>query len=246
MRRKSLLSALIAIGTLSMTLQSCLNDDDDNIDMSLPTALVTVRPNPDGSFIMQLDNVTQLIPNNLTQSPFGTKEVRALVNYTENGNHGPNDNVRNVRVNWIDSICTKLPVKSLGEDNDIKFGNDPIEIINDWVTVAEDGYLTLRIRTLWGDTDTRHIINLLADTNPDNPYELEIKHDAQGDAAGHWGDALIAFNLNGLPRPDDDKATITLKWKSFTGSKTAEFKLQMRPDDRDIDTDNILYTSSLK
>ncbi len=50
----------------------------------------------------------------------------------------------------MDSIRTKMPVVSAGENNDEKFGNDPIEIVKDWVTIAEDGYLTLRIRTKWG------------------------------------------------------------------------------------------------
>lgn len=245
MKRKTSFLSLLGISALMVTLSSCDNDDE-NVYLYRPTALVTVCPNADGSFIMNLDNTTQLKPTNMATSPFGEKEVRALVNYTETAASELKDNFRNVHINWIDSIRTKMPVETAGEENDLKFGNDPIEIVNDWVTIAEDGYLTLRIRTLWGATNAKHIISLLTGTNPDNPYELELRHDAQGDIHGRWGDALIAFNLNDLPRTDDNTATIKLKWKSFSGEKTVDFDLQMRPQEEEIDPTNILYSKSIE
>ncbi len=122
------------------------------------------------------------------------------MNYTESESRAAT--TRNVCVNWIDSIRTKNTVPSLGDLNDTKYGNDPIEIVKDWLTVAEDGYLTLRIRTIWGCLNVRHSINLLTDVNPENPYELELRHDANGDVNGELGDALIAFNLKNLPHAE--------------------------------------------
>ena len=57
-----------------------------------------------------------------------------------------------VRVNWIDSIATKPMAPNLGDKNKDEYGDDPVEIVRDWVTIAEDGYLTLRFRTYWGTT----------------------------------------------------------------------------------------------
>ncbi len=228
MKLTNLVLSSAAIGFLSLILPSCLNDND-SIDLQRPTALVTVCPNDDGTFIMQLDNSTQLVPTNVTASPFGTKEVRALVNYTEAAESTENDNIRNVQVNWIDSIRTKLPVVIAGDDNVAEYGEDPIEIVPDWVTIAEDGYLTLRIRTVWESPDTPHYVNLLSGTNPSDPYEFELRHNAQGNMNGKWGDALIAFNLNKLSIMDSSEKKIRLKWKSFTGEKTAEFEIKMRP-----------------
>ena len=195
---------------------------------------------------MQLDNATQLIPTNLHTSPFGTKEVRALVNFTETAASQQDKNIRNVEVNWIDSIRTKLPVETLGEQEDIKYGNDPVEIVPDWVTVAEDGYLTLRVRTLWGAPHATHVINLVTGTNPEDPYELVLRHDAKGDLDGRWGDALIAFNLNNLPRADSDFAKIKLKWKSFSGDKSAQFDIELRPLRQDIDANKLLYSKNIE
>lgn len=244
MTKQHLLLSVVG-GALLMALPSCINDDDSS-ELLRPTAIVTVCPNADGSFIMQLDDETQLVPANLKTSPFGTKEVRALVNYTETKVSAKDKKVINVEVNWLDSIRTKLPVETLGEQDWAKYGNDPVEIVQDWVTVAEDGYLTLRIRTLWGFPHVTHIFNLVTGTNPEDPYELELRHNAQGDRSGGWGDALIAFNLNKLPRTDTGIANIKLKWSSFSGDKSAKFEIKMRPPKQEIDVNNIRYSKAIE
>lgn len=244
MAKQHLLLSVVGV-VLLMMLPSCLNDDDSS-ELLRPTALVTVCPNADGSFIMPLDDETQLVPTNLKSSPFGTKEVRALVNYTETNVSPQDKKTRNVEVNWLDSIRTKLPVETLGEQDASKFGNDPVEIVQDWVTVAEDGYLTLRIRALWSSPHATHVLNLVTGTNPKDPYELELRHDAKGDKNGSWGDALIAFNLNKLHGADAGKAKIKLKWKSFTGDKSAEFEIKMRPLKQQIDANNIQYSRDIE
>lgn len=226
----------ISIMTLGLTaslfsLASCSADDDKYANIH-PTALVTVYPSATDGFTMQLDDATTLVPTNMKASPFGDKQVRALVNY--NDEEQTNGSIRNVRINWIDSIRTKMPVPTT--DNDDKtFGNDPIEIVRDWVTVAEDGYLTLRIRTLWGGSKT-HTLNLVSGANKDNIYELTLRHDANGDVAGHWGDALIAFNLNKLYPNAEKDVKIKLNWTSFSGPKSIEFPLTMHKD--------LIYTST--
>ncbi len=212
-----------AVSATALLMPSCTDLDSKGPWMLKPSAVVTVKPQPDGQFIMQLDENTVLIPTNLKTSPFGKKEVRALVNYTESESRAAT--TRNVCVNWIDSIRTKNTVPSLGDLNDTKYGNDPIEIVKDWLTVAEDGYLTLRIRTIWGCLNVRHSINLLTDVNPENPYELELRHDANGDVNGELGDALIAFNLKNLPHAEGENIIIKLNWNSYTGPKSVEFDL---------------------
>lgn len=245
MIRKHSLLQFLAGAVMLAALPSCINDDDTS-GINLPTALVTVCPDEDGTFVMHLDNTTRLVPTNLASSPFGKKEVRALVNYTETEEYKDDDKIRNVKVNWLDSIRTKLPVESAGDRNDEMFGKDPIEIVRDWVTVAEDGYITLRVRTLWGIQNTRHAINLLTGVNESDPYELEIRHDAKGDIHGEWGDALVAFNLNGLAGELGDVAKIKLKWMSFSGEKSVEFDLKMRPLKQDVDASSILHSKAVE
>lgn len=217
--------ALVALGmlTLAISLNACSTDDDNDYWKLVPNALVTVKPVADGCYF-QLDDNTTLLPGNLNKKPFGDKEVRALVNYTvtdkKDAQYG-----QIVNVNWIDSILTKKPVPCLptAAENDAKYGNDAVDIVRDWVTVAEDGYLTLRFRALWGNVKA-HSINLIANVNPENPYEVELRHNTNGDPQLRWGDALVAFNLNGVV-PDTNGKTVklTIKWKSTAGDKSVDF-----------------------
>lgn len=244
MYRLRLTASILGVLTFVYALQSC-NDDHDSTYLWQPTALVTVRPaTDDGGFTLQLDDKTTLYPSNMKNSPYGDKEVRALVNYVDESGRG---DVRSVRINWMDSIRTKNTTPSLGLDNDAYYGNDPIEIVKDWVTVAEDGYLTLRIRTRWGHRHIPHYIYLLTGVNPDNPYELELRHNAQGDVGGMFGDALVAFNLNDLPRSEGDNVKIKVNWKSFSGKKSAEFSLQLRSKAQNVESfEGITYNQWVK
>ncbi len=215
---------LLFVGAIVCTigLQSCLDDDDNNAYyLRYPNALVTVKGAADDAFFLQLDDKTTLLPTNVKASPFGDKEVRALVNYSE-VNEPSGDYTKAVHINWIDSILTKPIAPDLGKENDEVYGTDPVEIVNDWVTIAEDGYLTLRFRTIWGGSK-KHFVNLLLGQNPENPYEVEFRHNAYGDTYGSEGDGLAAFKLDELPDTEGKTVKLKLKWKSFSGEKSAEF-----------------------
>ena len=215
--------ALLFAGTMFFTLgfQSCLDDDDNNYSLRYPNALVTVKSEADGSLFLQLDDKTTLLPTNVKKSPFGDKEVRALVNYDE-VDESSGDYSKAIHINWIDSILTKPIAPDLGEENDKIYGTDPVEIINDWVTIAEDGYLTLRFRTVWGGRN-KHFVNLLLGQNPENLYEVEFRHNAYEDTYGTTEDRLVAFKLDGLPDTEGKTVKLKLKWKSFSGEKSTEF-----------------------
>ena len=217
--------AFMAVGILLSTLifQSCLDDNDNDLAIYYPNALVTVKHAPDSTFYLQLDAETTLLPKNLDKSPFGKKEVRALVNFSEVNGESRNY-TKAVNINWIDSILTKPTVPySLDVDNDNKYGSDPVEIVNDWVTIAEDSYLTLRFRTRWGYNHKPHFVNLMTGVNEDNPYEVEFRHNAYGDIDGRTGDALVAFSLKDLPDTNGETVKLKLTWTSFSGKKSTEF-----------------------
>ena len=208
---------------MTMSLFNSCSDDDNNYDLRYPNALVTAKTAADQTFYLQLDEKTTLLPSNITKSPYGGKEVRALVNYSPmEGDAGSYDQL--VHLNWIDSILTKQTVPNRFAENDAVYGNDPVEIVNDWVTIAEDGYLTLRFRTLWGSLYPRkHSVNLLVNNKGGNPYELEFRHNANGDTRDYRGDGLVAFSLKNLPDTHGETVKIKLKWNSFSGPKSTEF-----------------------
>lgn len=187
-----MMSALVAL-VAAAALQSC-NDDDDNRNLAYPNALVTLKTNASGTFFLQLDDSTTVIPTNMKASPYGKKEVRALANINMDAKE-PKDHVKSGYVNWLDSILTKNMAPNLGDKNDATYGNDPVELVKDWTTLVEDGYLTLRFRTYFG-YGKRHVLNLIP---TGKPYEVELRHNAQGDDRRVVRDGLVAFRLIGLP-----------------------------------------------
>lgn len=220
------LFGLVAAVMLVSSFSACDNDDTYiwYYD-AVPNALVTVKPVDGDGFYMQLDDSTTLHPVNMSVSPYGDKEVRALVNYAYVRSEENDYEKRSfkVNVNWIDSILTKPAVPYPADGDVSEYGEDPIEIVRDWVNIAEDGYLTLRFRTRWGNNGVVHFVNLLTGVNPDDPYEVEFRHNAYGDVNGTPGDALVAFRLSDLPDTNGKTVKLTLKYKSFSGEKSIRF-----------------------
>lgn len=215
---------LLVLLTTALFVQSC--DDDDDVYYYynwLPNAIVTVKPLDNGACYMQLDDSTTLLPVNVTKSPYGAKEVRALVNFQPvKASSGGYD--RAVYINAMDSILTKQMAPNLGDsENDAVYGNDPVDIVKDWVTISEDGYLTLHFRAPWTANADPHFVNLMQTGNPDNPYEVEFRHNAYGDVNGHVQDGLVAFRLDQLPDTQGKTVKLTLKWRSSDGENTTQF-----------------------
>lgn len=233
--------AMTAIAA-SVSLQSCLDSNDD-YDYSLlsPSAIVTVKPVTDGEkeyFYLQLNDREKLWPLDNSRLPYGEKEVRAFVNYTETDmpENVEGEGYSNaVKINWMDSILTKRPVAwdaVEGETANIsaKFGKDPVELYKDVMTNVEDGYLTVHFYTKWGKSDISHELNLVTGTNPEDPYEVWFKHNAHGDNSYYEGDGIVAFSLRDLPDTEGETVKLTVRFDSFSGEKSAQFDYKTRED----------------
>ena len=226
--------ALMTIALLAMTsfsLQSCDDDNDDYVPTTY--AVVTVKPNADNSsFVMQLNDSVQIMASNMVTSPFGTKEKRALIGFTAADGQQTEGELTRVKVLWMDSILTKPVARDLGEEaNKETYGDEPIEVVNSWETVAEDGYINLRFRGYWGDLKKAHTINLVHRTDANRPYLLQLYHDNKGDEGTVVADGLVGFRLPEAFNESDEPITITLQYESYSGKlKTVAFKYIPRKD----------------
>ena len=186
------------------------NDDDDDVKYS--RAVVTLKTDAStGRPYMQVDDSTVVFPSNITAAPYGGKEVRALVDFTFDDNATAHAG-RSVTVLRLDSIRTKDMAPSLS-DNTKAYGDDPLEIMNSWLTVWEDNYLTLQFQTNFSGVRT-HYINLIQ-TAKDT---LELRQNANGDRDGQWGNGLIAFRLKDISAADGKR--MVLRWHSYNGIRT--------------------------
>ena len=135
-----------------------ISDDDDEYyyDVNVPNAIVSIASNGNGHPILVLNDSTQLYPVNLRSELYGGKRMRAFVSLRQPKDSELSDGIyadglKNVYVNWIDTIRTKEMAPDQGLKNDSVYGNDPLEIVDDWTTCVEDGFLTIRFRTLFGN-----------------------------------------------------------------------------------------------
>jgi hypothetical protein len=222
---------LIAAALVSLSLSSCNNNDYYYPDWSkdYPNAVVTVKTADDGHMYLQLNDETTLLPTNMRTSPFGDKEVRALANL-QLPDHNEFEDGDEVKINWIDSILTKSPMPFVDGENDALYGSAPVDIMDDFITYVEDGYLTLHLIMPWGDPNIKHRVNLLTGGNPDDPYEVELRHDAEGDTGVDAVNAYVAFRLDELPDTEGETVKLTLKWQSSRGVRSAEFDYRTRED----------------
>ena len=217
MKTKTFLLLFVLL-PMAMIFTSCGDDRDVS---PLYNGLVTIRYTESDVLYFQLDDVRTLYPVNMGNSKLWIDGQRALINFyvVDEDDKGFTDAVY---VNWIERVLTKSMVESKGVENDLVYGKDPVEIVRDWVTVVEDGYLTLRFRTYWSGGVT-HTVNLLAGVNPANPYEVEFRHNAKGDYDYYVGDGLVSFDLGKLPDTEGKTVKLTLKWMSFSGPKSVVF-----------------------
>lgn len=215
----------------ALSLQSCDNDDSNTLIIDpvyTPNALVTLKTDAtSGQAFMQLNDSVTLVDENYKKWPFeaaNKKEVRALVSVVFD-DKDKNEAKRSVHiVTLFDTIRTKA-MSPIVSDIEKTYGDDPVEIVNSWKTVCEDGYLTLHFRTYFGGKKI-HTLRLVRMTDG----TLRLYHDANGDVKGVASDGLIAFRLSDIPKPEDGSKyqDVTLKWNSFSGEKSHTFKYKYR------------------
>lgn len=178
------------------------------------TAIVTVKQESSGQVFLQLDDETRLYPTRYPE-PF-TRECRIICGLSWwSGSSSCN-------LQWMDYLQ-----EGAVQDGPAREG-DPVDILDDWMTSAEDGYLTLHYSTFWGYGSVPHTLKLITGENPEDPYEVRLEHQSNGDAALEKADALIYFDLSSLPPTGGSKRKLTLKWNGSDGESAKSFLYKSR------------------
>ena len=174
-------------------------------------AIVTVKQDASGTIYFQLDDNTVLFPYNYNM-PFNGMERIICGLAVANG-------ANECHVQWMDFL----------EKGDISYTQDAIDdgldIIDDWMTSVEDGFLTIHYNAWWGNGTNPHLLLVKPSANT---YELTIVHQMNGDEPLEKADALVYFDINDiLPDTEGTYKDLTIKWKSIEGaakSKTFRFR----------------------
>jgi len=214
---KKLMLFSVALTIVASLFSGCSKDSVTS-SSAFPNALVTVKSAEDGTCYFQLDNSTTIIPTNLSSNPF-KKQVRALT-YLSNVSSMVGPYTKSAEVAWIDSILTKssVPMPTGSLEWGFGYGKDPVDVLNSWMTVLEDDYLTLAFRAYYNVPGNVHYMNLVYGSNPDDPYEVVFTHNAgEGSASSfmYYFDGIVAFDLRQIPGLTSEKsAVVTVKYNS--------------------------------
>lgn len=223
------LKNIILIASVAILAVSCYGRKDDYKPFLAYNATVTFRPQADGSYYLRQDDSTALIVLNeqLQEYPFKT-EKRALIQYRFDENEQNGNKVdgykftKNVTLTYLDTLLTKIPEK-YDAAKEATYGDAPVGMYIDPslfpTTMIEDGYLNVCFVIPVGTLEKPHTITLLTGVNPNDPYEVELRHNSNDDDMYSEAFCMAAFPLKDLPDTGGKTVKLTLKWNSLvTGS----------------------------
>ena len=120
---------------------------------------------------------------------------------------------RYVIANNVPAFCTDAILVEWASPLDVgmvcydmrAYDGDPIDILTDWMTSLEDGFLTLHY-SITASGNEKHDFSLYPGVESDT---YRLVHDAHGDFKGTQTDGLVCFDLAGL-LPDTEGETVKL------------------------------------
>lgn len=118
-----------------------------------------------------------------------------------------------VKVNSAKKVLTK-GVLDITEANKDSIGNDPIIVQETWMA---NGLLNFQLK-YWGRNQT-HFINLVKQpgelTAEGQPFQLELRHNKNGDSEDIPYTAFVSFKLDSLQVAGLDSVRFTIKSKDY-------------------------------
>ena len=221
-----LTAALLLVGACSKGAYSPISPSEDYSSSTSPAdgpdgkdgtncfdCIATVKQKADGTLFLQVDDALRVTPQvdptlHLFSHPY-TRPYRLMCLLTvlptvlEDGS-------------CAGIIAWDIPLQEgsvvAGEAT---IGTDEgLDVLDDWSTSLEDAFLTIRYSVYWSK-GIMHSLQIVTGVNPDDPYEVQLLHCANGDSPDEKGDAIIAFDLNTLPYTEG--STLTLKWTTLAG-----------------------------
>ena len=196
-----------------LVVTSCLDDDDGYSlgDMWIGFGMIDQVSSDPVDYRIHMDNGNILVPvasgYHLPWYYYGTSDPqsrlktgdRILLNFTildDDSANGEDQENYFVRVNSVKKILLK-GILDLTEENQDSIGHDPVNVKKVWQT---DSLLNFEIK-YWGRYEV-HYINLVKEpgmlTSDDQPIELELRHNDNGDLEDLPYSAFVSFNLKAL------------------------------------------------
>lgn len=186
---------------LLVAFTSCLDDDDGYSLGDYWIGFGIYKGDGEGTVSLVMDNGYVLIPSAYSGSGWFhnfSDGDRVLVNYTilDEDETSSSEERFFVKVNDISDVLMK-GIMDITEEIEDSIGNDPIIVEEAWLS---DSLLNFRLK-YWGYNKT-HFLNLVKEpgelTADDQPFQLELRHNANDDQESIPFTAYVSFSLNSL------------------------------------------------
>jgi hypothetical protein len=210
---------------LALIATSCQKDDDSYSLGKYWVGFGIVEKSGPDSFTIVMDNGSVLFP--VAGNYYGSwneDKGRVLVNFTIIGDKNVSGDVKEyfVKLNSVRKVLKKgiVDITPAIEDS---IGNDPIIVRDAWV--SKNQLLNFELR-YFGNYAT-HFINLVKQpgelTAADQPIELELRHNKNGDREDYSYTALVSFDLSAIKIAGLDSVRFIVRSTNYDGvEKTFE------------------------
>jgi hypothetical protein len=208
---KKILMMMMAVSSLMLT--ACLDDDEGYSLGKVWISLGEVESQGSGSALVRLDDGALLFPV-AGEGPLSLPEegTRILVNYTIVGDKLINETTKEyyIRLNsWREVL--KKGIIDLTPAMEDSIGNDPVIVEDIWVSRNQ----LLNMELKYFGRNKVHFINLVKApgtlTAEDQPFELEFRHNDNGDDPVYSMNALVSFDLSALQVAGADSVRFRVK-----------------------------------
>lgn len=211
---------ILVIFTLTLTVQSCLDDDKDSTETLV---ISTIKmPDPKGTeFYFGLDDGKKMYPGDIKSigdyKPIDGQRAFVIFNSFEEKVAGYDYNIQVRKI--VDILTKEIVTLGEGENTEENLGNDKINITYMWVT-NDLKYLTIEFQ-YYGtqNSEKKHFLNLtiknlepVPTSNEDSEYiTLEFRHNKKGDTPDRLGEGYVSFKLNQIESQMEGKKGLKIR-----------------------------------
>lgn len=210
---------------MALIATSCQKDDDSYSLGKYWVGFGIVEKTGPDSFTIVMDNGSVLFPvAGMVYGSWNEDKGRVLVNFTIVGDKNVSGDAKEyfVKLNSVRKVLKKgiIDITPAIEDS---IGNDPIIVRDAWV--SKNQLLNFELR-YFGNYAT-HFINLVKQpgelTAADQPIELELRHNKNGDREDYPYTALVSFDLSAIKIEGLDSVRFIVRSTNYDGvEKTFE------------------------
>ncbi len=204
----------ILLLSIMPTLQSCLDDDNNNPLFTVGT-IKTLSENNDDFYVL-LDEDSKLFPGDMSnqRNYEAVDGQRAFVFFDELPEEMPGYEY-NAKIRWIENILTK-DIYFMPAEKEDSIGYDKINITQMWLTRKD--YLNIECQFMHSENpDKKHMLSLVvneASTGEDDQpsyVTLEFRHNANKDAQLVPGSAIVSYKLDNIAHLLEGKKGLSIR-----------------------------------